>query len=40
MIQNVFLIQKKYFIAFFFLQKEKYFFPLMEKVFACLQSED
>ena len=40
MIQNVFLIQKKDFVAFFFLQREKYFFPLVDRIFQCLNSQE
>jgi hypothetical protein len=32
MIQKVFLIQKTDFIAFFFLEKDRYFLPLITKV--------
>lgn len=38
MIRNVFIIQKKDFTTFFFLQREKYFLPLVDKVFVCLHS--
>ena len=40
MIQRVFNIQKSDFISFFFLQKQRYFMPLVDKVFDCIYNGD
>lgn len=40
MIQRIFLIQKADFISFFFLQRERYFLPLIDKIFDCIYTGD
>ena len=40
MIQNIFLVQKSDFVTFFFVQHEKYFIPLINHLFMCLEGEN